>query len=68
MERIIILLIGVLLGMWIYSYAYRAASIGTLYIDEDAGMYLELKEGIDKIANKKTALVNINHLKHNSHE
>ena len=59
MERVIILLIGILIGMLITKFTFRDKPIGSLRVDQsdpDSGPYLFLElspDGADEIYKKK---------------
>ena len=58
MEKLIVFLIGVLLGMAIYAYAYKTIPVGILRVDrsdpnDQPYMFLELKKPVSEFSKKK---------------
>ena len=65
MDRIIIFLIGVLIGTIVYALAVKSASIGTLRIaqvdpEESPYLFLELDKPVHTVMSKSTVIMKVN--------
>lgn len=65
MDRIIIFLVGLLLGVVIYAIALKTSTVGTLRIDQSDPcdppyLFLEVHKSIDAIASKSHVTLKVN--------
>lgn len=73
MDKIIIFLLGILIGTIIYAIALKTAPIGTLRIDQSDPddspyLFLELEKGVDVISTKKYVTMKVKRENYISHD
>lgn len=66
MDKLIVLMIGVLLGMAIYAYAHKTTPVGILRVDrsdpsDEPYLFLELNQPVDMVTNKKVVTMLVKH-------
>lgn len=66
MDRLIVLMIGILLGMAIYAYAHKTTPAGVLRVDrsdpsDEPYLWLELTRPVDTLRDKEIVTMQVKH-------